>query len=97
MGDQAEVLGTEVLMLKTVWMDVHGLCCHQDPCRSPGFMLLMTVKGREATFEVTSTASVAEVRKRDIGRFWDNPYPLNSCSQNSNSFKRKPSKGTKLC
>ena len=57
-------------------------------------MLPLTAKDREATFAVITMAASAQLRKRDIEGFCDNPKPLNPCPQNSKSLNSKLSKRT---
>lgn len=51
-------------------VDVHGSCCCQKPGRSPGSVLPLTVKGKEAILaDMDACRCIAE--KEDIEGFWD--------------------------
>lgn len=56
-------------------------------------MLLLTVRGQEATFAVVSMASDAQTRKKDMEGFVTTPIPMHT-SQKHNSLNRKSSKRT---
>lgn len=47
-------------------VDAHGLCYHQRPRGGPHSMLLLTIKGKEASSSVESMTSDSQLRKRDI-------------------------------
>lgn len=51
-------------------------------------MLLLTVKGKEATFAIVLMTADSQLRKRDIEGFCKNPSPI----KKSNNINRKPLK-----
>lgn len=67
---------------------VHGLCYHQKPSGSPGFLLPLTIKSKKASLVVILITVVALLRKTDM-----EPYLLPTFPK-SNSLSRKPSKRT---
>lgn len=54
-------------------------------------MLLLTIKGKEATFAVVSMAADAQTGKRDMEGFVTTPIPTHT-SQKHNSLNRKSPK-----
>lgn len=59
-------------------VDVRGLCYFQKAGESSRSILPLTVKDKEAAFEVLLKAVDAQLRKRDIDTFSDSSYPPTS-------------------
>jgi hypothetical protein len=72
-------------------MIVDGLCCHHKPYGSPQSMLLLIVKGKDATFAVVPMSTDSQLEKREVEGFCDNAYPHPTSPLRSKSLDRKSS------
>jgi hypothetical protein len=57
-------------------------------------VILLTVKGKDASFSVVSMTADSQLRERDIEGFCGNPYIHLPTHPQSNSLDRKPLKRT---
>lgn len=71
-----------------------GPCCHWKACGGPWSLLLLAVRGREASFKVVSITIVWWHRMRAIEDFCDNPptIPVSPCTPKRNSLDRSHSR-----